>query len=75
MDTQRIEWDIKTGFKDIAVNLDCQRDRKRYASIWIDKEIERDMHQSGLTKSCEGMDVDRQEIETNIVEYTKNGQR
>ena len=42
-----------------------------------DKEngVERDRHQFGLTKRYKEIEVDRQEIETNIVGHTKNRQR
>ena len=34
--------------------------------------VERNRHQSGLTKRYKAIKVDRQEIETNIGGYTKN---
>ena len=37
--------------------------------------VERDKHQSGLTKRYQVIEVDRQEIETNIGRYRKNRQR
>ena len=40
--------------------------------IWIDKEMERDRHQSRLSKRYKEIEVDRQEIETNIGGYTTN---
>ena len=42
-----------------------------------DKEngIERDRHQSVLTKRYKDIEVDREEIETKIGRYTKNRQR
>ena len=43
--------------------------------IWIDKEIDRDSHQSGLSKGYKEIEVDRQEIERNIGGYTKDGVR
>ena len=48
----------------------------RWGLSW-DKEngVERDSRQSGLTKRYKEIEVDRQEIETNIGEYTKNRQR
>ena len=45
----------------------------RWGLGW-DKEngVEKDRHQSGLTKRYKEIDVDRQEIETNIGIRTKN---
>ena len=39
-----------------------------------DKEngVKKDKHESGLTKRYKEIEVDRQEIETNIGGYTKN---
>ena len=34
--------------------------------------VERDRHQSGMAKRYKEIEVDRQEIETNIGGYTKN---
>ena len=48
----------------------------RWVLGW-DKEngVERDGHQSGLTKRYKEIKVDSQEIETNIGRYTKNRAR
>ena len=38
----------------------------------MNKEVEGDRHQCGLTKRYKEIEVDRQEIETKIVGYIKN---
>ena len=37
----------------------------------MNKEVKRDRHQCGLTKRYKEIEVDRQEIETNVSRYTK----
>ena len=48
----------------------------RWGLGW-DKEngVERDRHQAGLIKGYKEIKVDRQDIETYIGRYKKNGQR
>ena len=77
----------RKGLKEIYVNLDKQkiesnsggqkRDKNRYR--WINEHqaekqngVERDRNKSGLTKRYKEIEVDRQEIETNIGGYTKD---
>ena len=77
----------RKGLKEIHVNLDKQkiesnsggqkRDKNKYR--WIDEDqaekpngVDRDRHQSRLTKRYKEIEVDRQVVETNIGGYTKN---
>ena len=53
----------------MQVNLDKQEIERDSAGQ------KRDRHQSGLTKRYTEIEVDRQEIETNIGGFTKNRQR
>ena len=56
---QIIDWIKIIGLKDIYVNLDLQKDGRRQASISIEKEDKE-------------IEVDGQEIETNVERYTNN---
>ena len=48
----------------------------RWGLGWYEESgVERNRHQSGLTKRYKEIEVDKQEIETNIGGYTKNRQR